>query len=251
MRKFRAFVLAFLVLAIWVNHVRAERVVADLTSHHISVEFDFSGATLTLFGAVEDTAKHAEGKPDIVVTIKGPKDSVRIRKKEDFAGVWINGPSKLLHNLPSYYVVISNRPVSEITDAETSRLLRFGLDDVPLSEFSGEQFDEFARAFVRLKKRRKHFAASSDGITLIGKSLFRGELRLPADVQTGEYSAKVHLLRNGKLLSQYETKFDIKKTGVESWIYNTAQEHSLVYGLLAVLTALASGLGASYIFRQA
>ncbi len=251
MRKLTAFVLALLMLAMWTSHLRAERVVADLTSHHISVEFDFSGADLTLFGAVEDTALHAAGKPDIVVTIAGPKDSVRVRMKENFAGVWINGASKLLHNLPSYYHVISNRPVSKITDAETSRLLRFGLDDVPLSEFSGDQFDEFAQAFVRLKKRRKHYAASSDGITLIGKSLFRGELRLPADVQTGEYVAKVHLLRDGKLLSQYDTRFQIKKEGVESWIYNTAQDHSLLYGVLAVLVALASGLGASYIFRQA
>jgi uncharacterized protein (TIGR02186 family) len=256
----RAALLKLLVLMLTLGgviapQVRAESVVADLTSHHIAVEFDFSGAQLTLFGAVIGEIKKDAEPADIVVVIEGPSTSVRVRRKDKAAGIWVNRESKALRNIPAFYAIVSSRPVTDFTKEGLRKLLRLNLDTLPMSGGTGEinqghDTREFIDAYVRLKKQKRHYLTAPKGITFVGRNLFRATVRLPADVQIGSYTARVNLIRRGKLLGQYATKFEIRKEGVEGLVSRMAHEQPLLFGILSVLLAVAAGLSAAYIFRS-
>ena len=48
---------------------------------------------------------------------------------------------------------------------------------------------------------------------------------------------------------QMERRINVRKEGLERFLYNLSREHSLVYGLLSLIIAVAAGYGASAAFR--
>ena len=64
------------------------------------------------------------------------------------------------------------------------------------------------------------------------------------------YNFKILHYRKGKLISQEESKIKIDKTGISANIYNTAQNFSAIYGIIAVIIALFFGWFTNFIFRR-
>jgi uncharacterized protein (TIGR02186 family) len=70
-----------------------------------------------LFGAIEPDAGTAVRTPyGLVVTVRGPPQSIRTRRKERVLGIWVNVASREFVRVPSYLAVLSNRPVDDIAN---------------------------------------------------------------------------------------------------------------------------------------
>jgi uncharacterized protein (TIGR02186 family) len=235
----------------------AQDIEADLTTHAINVETDFSGAKVALFGAVGGIAEDDDGtRPDIIIVVRGPQGTLNVRRKRRIAGLWINADGASFDNVPGYYTVLTNRPIAEIASFNTLGELRIGVSSVKtglLLAAAGEarkNAGDYIEAIVRILGRNKLYQESDGGITFIGKYLFRAEFELPANVPLGSYEADVYLFRNTQLVSQYTTRLDIEKSGLEQWIYSLAHDQPLLYGILSVILAIAAGMAASAIFRK-
>ena len=76
----------------------------------------------------------------------------------------------------------------------------------------------------------------------------RQEAALAALVE-GVYTARIFLTRQGQVVAEFERTLDVRKVGLERWIYTLAHERPLVYGLLSLAIAIAAGWGASALFR--
>ena len=50
-------------------------------------------------------------------------------------------------------------------------------------------------------------------------------------------------------MGDYRTFIDVRKVGIERWIYNLAHEKPLIYGLLSLFIAIVAGWSASAVFR--
>lgn len=87
-------------------------------------------------------------------------------------------------------------------------------------------------------------------MSFLGRSLFRGSVTLPVDVPIGRYTTQVFLFRDGKLLSQSQSSLQVHKVGFERVVYMLAFNYPFLYGLLAVLMAVTTGLLAWAIFRR-
>ena len=67
---------------------QANVLVTDLSKDQISIRGDFTGETLLLFGAIDPTP---HGPVDgVVVVLRGPGESVTLRKKQKSFGIWVN-----------------------------------------------------------------------------------------------------------------------------------------------------------------
>jgi len=75
-------------------------------------------------------------------------------------------------------------------------------------------------------------------------------MALPANVPVGPLTARVYLFREGALLSTFQSRVRLERSGVELWIYRAAMHHPLYYGLAAVALAAMAGLLASMPFRR-
>ena len=85
----------------------AEQLLVDLSHDEIAITTGFTGTELLLFGAKEE-------RGDVVVVVRGPGRDAVVRRRERFAGVWVNRESVVFRGVPAYYRVASNRPLEDI-----------------------------------------------------------------------------------------------------------------------------------------
>lgn len=221
-----------------------ESLQADTSDRVIAIESDFTGARIVVFGAVENSRQPAadSGYYDIIMVIRGPAETIVTRQKERFAGIWVNGRSEAFANVPSFYAVLSTRPLEEIADEAILR--REGIEFLPKPQTADEppRPDAFEQALIEIRQQQQLYVEDAFAVSFLGKSLFRGTLTLPAHVRVGHYTAEIYLLHRGKLLSQHRTFLYIHKAGIERELTALASEQPWVYGLLSVLVAVGCGL---------
>jgi uncharacterized protein (TIGR02186 family) len=221
-----------------------ESIQVDTSDREIAIHSDFSGAKVTVFGAVDNSRQEAanSGYYDIIIVIRGPSEDVVAREKKRVAGIWINGRSATFSHVPSFYAVLSTRPLDEI--AEDSLLRRYGVDFNPKAAVgqSAPPPNAFESAIIDAKRKEQLYIVDPFAVAFLGKSLFRGTVTLPAKVKVGNYSAEVYLLREGKLLNQHNSSLRVHKAGIERQLAALAYNRPWIYGLLSVVVAVACGL---------
>ncbi len=83
-----ALVLIFLAAAGVSGPASAERLVVSLSNHRVAVTSNFVGEELVLFGTIEPNSA-AMIRLIIVITVSGPRQTIRTRRKQRMAGIWV------------------------------------------------------------------------------------------------------------------------------------------------------------------
>lgn len=234
--------------------VSQEQVQTDLSTREIAIQSNFTGADILIFGSVDfsDSRTPGEGTYDVIAVVRGPDEPIVVRKKERVAGIWVNGPGKTYGDVPGFYAVLSSRPVRAIASDETLQELGIGLVDLDFGRgtASSTQEQAYRSAMIRLKKEKKLFQEHDDGMTFIGRSLFRGTVELPVNVPTGRYTVDVYLFHDGALASNSQGSLQVTKAGIEEILYELAFRAPFIYGLLGVFIAVMCGLAGWFAFRR-
>ena len=241
--------LIFVVVSLALSSGPAEAVpvVADLSKYVISIDSGFTGTDVLLYGAVEE-----EG--DLVVVVRGPGESVSIRRKDRVAGIWMNQDEVEFQDVPSFYMVASNRPLDEIAQRNFRELHQIGLDVMrltPVVARPDEEVEPFREALVRNRRREGLYSESIGAMKFLSNRLFSTSVQFPANVPEGFYRAEVFLIRDGKIISAETTPLFINKTGFLWQINFYAHSQPELYGIAAILIALFAGWIAAVAFRKA
>ena len=259
MSAFRpAAVLLAVLLALATTPAMAERLIISLSNHRVMVTSSYTGVDLVLFGSVErDQATVARRSGyDVVVTVTGPRETERTRRKGRVAGIWVNVDSRTFVNVPNYLAVLSSKPTEAIADADTQRRLQIGFDDILLPQQIGPDVadvvkeDPFRKAFVRLKEEQGLYIERENAVTFLTPTLFRADVPMPANVPFGIYEVDVKLVADGAMIAQTSTALEVIKVGFEQFVADAARDHSLLYGLATAMLALLTGWFASVVFRR-
>lgn len=240
------------------NPAAAEQLVVSLSNHRVGITSNFVGEDLVLFGTVEpDRPRTAlRSAYDLVITVSGPRQTLRTRRKERVLGIWVNVDSREFVRVPSYLSILSNRPVTEIADIDTLRRLQVGLNHIILTQHVGADFadtvpdDPFRVAFLKLQQQGGSYQESPTAVTFLTPTVFRATIPLPADARTGNYAIDVKLFANGNLVARTNSALEVIKAGFEQYVADAAQNYGLWYGLATALMALVTGWFASVVFRR-
>jgi len=240
-----ALLLTALLLAL-ARGATAQPLVADLSSHEISITTGFSGTELLLFGATE-------GEGDVVVVVRGPAGPATVRRKSRVLGIWINTDSVRFEGVPSFYRVASSRPLDQVGTPGMRQRHQIGVGAVsarPPEGTSPERLAEFRDGLVRAKLREGLWNDVPGQVSFMGPKLFRTTISFPPNVPTGIYNVEVFLVKDGREIGAQTAPMRVKKTGIGARIYDFAHRHAAAHGLAAVLIALAAGWAASAAFRR-
>ena len=231
-----------------------EEVVSDISTREISIQSNFTGIEILIFGSVDFSGAAGPDKEiyDVIVVLLSPDQAVVARRKERMAGIWVNGAGKIYPTVPGFYAVLSSRPLRAITSDEPLKALGIGLNNIDFGRVtqSGPDEETFRSTVIRLKEQQQLFQEHDDGVTFIGRSLFRASVDLPVNVPIGRYTAAVYLFRDGQVVSKNESTLEVTQAGFERAIYLMAFHRPLIYGLLAVLLAMLAGLAGWAAFRR-
>lgn len=253
-----AITLAFIVVTCGTEPATAERLVVSLSNHRVAVTSNFVGEELVLFGTIEPNPITSPLRPpyDLVITVTGPRQTLRTRRKQRMLGIWVNADSREFISVPSYLAVLSNRPVSNIANQDTLRRLQVGLDNFLLPQRIGADVadtvrdDPFRRAFVRLQTQQGLYRESGTAVTFLTPTVFRAAIPMPAAVPTGSYGINAELFADGVLVARTNSALEVIKTGFEQYVADAARDHGLLYGMATALMALLIGWFASVVFAR-
>lgn len=223
--------------------------VTDLSTSEVSIQTNFDGETVLLFGAFEPSRKNAS--PDIVVILNGPGEVLTIRRKDRNFGLWINSDAVSVTSAPSYYAVAASRDLASIAPDKTRRDMGIGLDYVA-AELDPDRRDKqlFLEGLIRNKQSRQLYSENPKGVKIIGNRLFRTEITLPPGVPTGAYEAKIMLFEDGEILSMKKNRINVGIGGFENSLHNLAHQLPILYGLTGVAIAVLFGWAAAVLFRR-
>ena len=251
-------IVALMLVVCGARPAAAERLIVSLSNHRVQVTSSFTGEELVLFGTVEPDANVPKPRPpyDLVVTVTGPRENFRTRRKQRVVGIWVNTDSREFVKVPSYLAVLSNRPVEKIANKETLRRLQIGIGNFLLTQRIGPDIadtvrnDPFRQAFVRLKSEQRLYVESPTAVTYLSPTVFRTSIPLPADVPTGTFAIDVKLFADGALVARTNSALEVIKAGVEQFVADAAEDYGLLYGLATALFAVLIGWFASVVFRR-
>ena len=250
--------LAPILIACGARPAAAEHLVVSLSNHRVQITSSFTGADLVLFGTVEPDSNGGllRSSYDLVVTVTGPHETFRTRRKERVAGIWVNIDSREFVRVPSYLAVLSNRPVKTIANAEILRRLQVGLDNFLLPQRIGPDIadtvpdDPYRQAFVRLENEQGLYREEPNAVTFLTPTVFRTSIPLPANIPTGSFAIDVKLFSGGALVARTNSALEVIKAGFEQYVADAARDHGLLYGIATALIALFTGWLASVVFRR-
>jgi uncharacterized protein (TIGR02186 family) len=246
MRRWFAALLLWAVLAAPAR--AAEPLIADITTHFIAITTGFTGANIVLFGATDGTG-------DIVVVVSGPEHDVVVRRKSRVAGLWINTREAAFSGVPSFYVVYSSRPLDDIAPPPMQARLQIGLANLPFEPTGrrrpAAELAEFRAALIRERQREGLFGEGAGRVYFLGDRLFRADIALPANLPTGEYSVRIYQVKDGAEVAAQTSPLFVSQAGLDADVFDFADRHALLYGIVAVAGAAMAGWLASLPFRNA
>ncbi|MDX2287403.1 MAG: TIGR02186 family protein [Hyphomicrobiaceae bacterium] len=237
----------------------SEAVEADVSTRSVAITSNFSGTEIVVFGAVDGSRQNSPeaGLYDVVVILEGTHTPIISRRKSNVAGLWINTQSVRFASLPSYYTISATRPLEEIAEPAVLNQHGIGFEHVRLIPagwmahgLTADELKSHREAIIRLKQKDGLYIRRDYGTVFIGRSLFRTQIALPANVPVGPLDARVFLFREGRMLSTFTTKVNLQREGIEAFLHAFAFEYSLLYGIFCVVIAVAAGLAASALFKR-
>ncbi len=244
----RGLVLAFLTFCAALP-ARAEEVVLGLSKDEVAITASFDGSEILIFGAVRREEPIPQGEPlEVLITVAGPSRPVTVRRKEHRYGIWINTDAVEVDRAPSYYAVASSGPLREVLSNVEDLRHRITVPrairsvGAPMTILDSAAF---TRALIRIRGNSGLYQVLEGNVMVDQQTLFRTSIQLPSAVIEGGYVTRIFLTRNGKVVSQYQTTIDVRKVGLERWLFGLSRNQPLLYGLMSIAIAVAAGWGAS------
>ncbi|MFV0384582.1 TIGR02186 family protein [Paracoccus sp. (in: a-proteobacteria)] len=234
--------------------VPGEKVVAGLSRDSVAITASFDGSDILIYGAVKREAPVPPGPPlQVIITVEGPSEPLTIWKKERRAGIWINAEKVEVGAAPGLYVVASSGPLDRILGKEWDSRYRISLP-LALRAFAG-QIDvdnpvPYTEALIRLREQNGLYRLDQGSVKLVDQTLFRADVSLPANLIEGDYKTRIFLLRDGRVVDVYRAPIQVRKVGLERWLYRLAFDQPFLYGLMSLAVAVVAGWGASALFRK-
>lgn len=237
-------------LMVFALPAQAERVVLGLSQDEVAITANFTGSEILIFGAVRREAPvPSDSNLGVIVTVSGPSLPVTVRRKERRLGIWVNTDAVEVDAAPSFYAVATSAPLEDILthveDLRHSVSIPRAIRSVG-ADISGTE--NFTEALIRIRAASDSYQLLEGAVDLEEQTLFRTEVALPANLTEGDYATRIFLTRNGKVIDEYRTVIPVNKVGLERWLYELSRDNAALYGIMALIIAIAAGWGASAAF---
>lgn len=226
------------------------RLAAALTDEQVLVSTNFSGAKITVFGAVQ----LANATPtDIIVLVRGPDRPAWIAQKTRFLGLWIGQKRIGFDASPTFFGIASTRPLEKIAKPDTLRLYELtaqGQQVSHKSNLSSTEITHLKNEYVKYRQAQKLYATESNSVKWVENGLFLANIQMPDLTPPGLYTVKTMVFRNGRPVDSTLSTLVVSKIGLGRAIFEFARDHKILHGILGVLLALVAGYVSARTFKR-
>ena len=232
-----------------------EEVVLGLSKDKVAITTSFDGSEILIFGAVKREQAIPKSPLHVVITVAGPSHPVVVRRKSKWLGlIWVNRASVEVDSAPSFYAVATSGPMRDVLSETEDLRQKISIDHAIRSVGAPsdiEHSETFTEAVIRIRENAGLYQLLEGQVALDQQTLFRTAIEMPSDLTEGDYLTRIFLTRDAEIISTYETTIDVRKVGLERWLFTLSRQNPVLYGLMSLAIAIAAGWGASAAFRLA
>jgi len=235
-----------------VTIVQAEEIVLGMSKNEVAITATFDGSNILVFGAIKRDRPIQDTPLHVIVSIVGPSKPVIVRRKEQRFGIWVNKDMVEIDAAPSFYAIATTgsfqQVLSETEDLRHKVSINRAIRSVgaPMNVSNKQSFSD---ALIRIRRNKGLYQSLERTVDLDQQTLFRTMIEMPANLTEGQYRTRIFLTRNGKVLNQFETSINVRKVGLERFLFNLSRDNPLVYGLMSIAIAIFAGWLASAFFQ--
>lgn len=221
----------------------------ELAEDRVDISTGFNGTRVVAFGT------KVNGNADVIVTLRGPEETVALRRKERVMGAWMNTKTVEFRRVPSYYDYASTLSASQLE--ESVDLITGNEIGVERLGFYSEDAREnpaiveaFRDALITSMQKKGLYPLVGHSLHSISPHFFKASFDLPPGVPTGLYRVEAIVVENGEVLAKEARTIQVGQVGFNARVYLFAQNYSFFYGVFAVMMAIAAGWSAFTFLRR-
>ncbi len=247
------YIIGLFVLLIWYSQPAAamKAVKVKHEPNLISIGTFFNGTTLTVSGKIA-------AANEVVIILSGKLEEMTLKKKGKALGLlWMNLGDVHIKKVPNVYMLYSSKGIVELGKSNPDKWKQLGIgyqflkNQMEIKSAPAER-DNLAGEFIKLKRHQGlynfHPGEISFGQKTGSEKSFKANVKIPSLIPTGEFRVQVLEIQNGTVTGDAIDILKVKEDGVPSMMSSLAFNHSLLYGILAVLVAFAAGLLMDFLF---
>lgn len=215
---------------------------------HVDIGTFFQGARVTVTGEIPTGT-------EAVVEVEGAAVQEELLRKGRRGGLWMTVGEIQVENAPNLYLVLSS----------TSKLPQLEGQGTPWGfaalkarvKFQGgladQEMDRFFQEFLKFKKSEKLFNILPGALKIrnspTGQATLKGAFRLPRKVPPGNYQIRLSVVKDGRVMAQKIEELEVRMVGFPALLATLAYEHAALYGIVAVVIAIATGFLMGFLFK--
>ncbi len=208
----------------------------------------FDGITLKVEGT-------APAGSDVMLRFTGAPEELHLRQKGKVFGLlWMNTGKVILKNVPKIYLADSSRSFDELGAVGAPFQLASLKDTIEVEKETASGDMDVIHELLLLKKKQKLYNEMSEGVHLGPDSgttrTFSAEIAIPSGVAPSHYTIEAVAVKNGVIEGKQTAEVEARLTGFPEWLSKMAFNNGLLYGVLATIIAVVSGLGIGLMFQS-
>ena len=252
--KFRLYFSAIWLIIFFSNNIKVWADSENITNFkvapdYIDINVFFKGAQVFVSAEIPE----CDG---VIIELEGKIQDIKLNKKGKEAFLWLNVAQITVKYAPSVYIIAASDKLDVICSPEEleKELIGYGAlknkiifrSDKPLT---GHEFDEF----IKLKEHSGSY--NIDGRVKITPSTNNRRkvsttLNIPSFIHAGNYELFLYCFKNGNLISKASSDFKIEEVGLTLLTKKLAFGNPAIYGISAIIIALAAGFIIGLIFSR-
>jgi hypothetical protein len=239
MKKF-AYLCAALLAVLFLSRpaLAASPVEMTIRPNLVAIGTGFNGTKVAVTGKVP------QGTSAVIRLLGEPRDKTFKKKGKALGVLWMNLGAVEIKGVPDVFLVGTDG-ASDI-DWEHS--------DLAFRSVKGDTEDWIYDEFIKLMEQDGFYEVENGVIQYTGEEggmrAFRAELTIPSAMHQGVYRVEVLAVKDGAVADVAAEELHTKLTGLPAFLSRLAFDHSLLYGVAAVVIAILAGLIMSMIFKE-
>lgn len=208
----------------------------------------YNGVELTVTGEVPADS-------DLIVRMVGTPSDLHMREKGKVFGLlWMNVGKVTLSNVPSVCLTSATRPLPQLGKGAVPYTLESLAKTIGVEQDGQGQAIDIPHELLLLKTKEGLYHEAAEGISLgpvkDGMQSYTAHVKVPSSLKPGAYTVEAIALHNDAVVSEAKTTIVAALTGFPKWLSELAYQKSALYGVMATVIAIASGLVIGLVFHS-
>jgi uncharacterized protein (TIGR02186 family) len=215
----------------------------ELSPQEIGIGSFYHGTSLTLKGT-------APADCGVALLLLGEREEQVLKQKGRVGPLWMNVGTVTIRDAPEmYYLLTSSDDLSDLAPSEVldAHSIGYGALRKEIAiEQEGSDLDVTFREFIKLKESMGLYDISLNSVkpqrTDADSATFKLSVSIPALAPVGQYDVHLYCFSDGQVVSNAAGAFAVEKVGLPQWLSTLAFNNAAIYGILAIVVAVAAGL---------